>query len=70
MLSAVALGCLRSSLGVTLSPSSPVIDPDGCKAALLQNMSRAGEKEVGVDSGKRATSKNIAFHVLLQTHTL
>lgn len=44
----------RSQLshGAIFNPSSPVICPDGCKAALLQNMSRAGEEEVGVESGK------------------
>lgn len=64
-LSTIALGCRWGSRGAIFNPSSPVIGPDGCKAALLQNMSRAGEEEVGVDSGKRATSKNIALHVLL-----
>lgn len=53
------LGCHCGSRGATFSQSSPVIGRDGCKAALLQNMSGAGEKEVGVESGKRATSKDI-----------
>lgn len=52
MLSSIALGCRCVSRGAIFSPSSPVIRPDGCKAALLQNMSRAGEEEVGVESGK------------------
>lgn len=52
MLSSIALGCLSVSRGAIFSTSSPVIHPDGCKAALLQNMSRAGEEEVGVESGK------------------
>lgn len=66
----IALGCRCGSGGAIFSPSSPVISPDGCKAALLQNMSRAGEEEVGVDSGKRATSKNIAFHVAFLPHAV
>ncbi len=52
MLLTVALGCRCGSGCAIFSPSSPVIGPDGCKAALLQNMSRAGEEEVGVESGK------------------
>lgn len=46
------LCCHCGSHGAIFNPSSPVIGPDGCKAALLQNMSRAGEEEVGVESGK------------------
>lgn len=69
-LSTIALGCRWGSRGAIFNPSSTVIGPDVCKAALLQNMSRAGEEEVGVDSGKRATSKNIALHVLLLPHAV
>lgn len=38
-----------------------MIGPDGCKAALLQNMSRAGEEEVGVETGKKG---NVQKHCL------
>ncbi|KAI9520831.1 Ubiquitin carboxyl-terminal hydrolase 45 [Dissostichus eleginoides] len=65
-----AVGCRPGSSGAIFNPSSLVIGHDGCKAALLQNMSRAGEEEVGVESGKRATSKNIALHVLLLPHAV
>ena len=51
-LSTVALGCHCRSQGAIFSPSRPVIGRDGCIAALLQNMSRAGEGEVGVESRK------------------
>lgn len=70
MLSTVALSCRSASRGAIFNPSSPLIGPDGCKAALLPNMSRAGEEEVGVESGKRAMSKNIALHVLLFPHAV
>ncbi|KAK5862739.1 hypothetical protein PBY51_018107 [Eleginops maclovinus] len=70
MLSTTAVGCRPGSGCAIFNPSSPLIRHDGCKAALLQNMSRAGEEEVGVESGKRATSKNIALHVLLFPHAV
>lgn len=69
MLSTIALGCRCGSSSATLSPSSPVIGPDGCKAALLQNMSRAGEEEVGVESGKGQRPKPSPYTSSL-SHTL
>lgn len=69
MSSTIALCCHCVSHGAIFNPSLPVIGPDGCKAALLQNMSRAGEEEVGVESGKGQRPKN-ALHVLFSPHAV
>lgn len=62
MLCTIALCCCHCvSHGAIFSPSLPVIDPDGCKAALLLNMSRAGEEEVGVESGKGQRPKKSPY---------
>lgn len=45
-------GCHCASRRAASRPSWPVPGRDGCKAALLRNMSRAGEEEVGVESRK------------------
>lgn len=69
MLSTIALSCHCRSQGAIFSPSCPVMSPDGCRAALLQNMSRAGEEEVGVESGKGQRPKS-SPHVSSCSHTL
>lgn len=57
----LSVGCHHGSRGAIFNPSLPVIGPDGCKAALLQNMSRAGEEEVGVESGKGQRRKILPY---------
>lgn len=61
-------GCSRLSLRVPWC-CLPVIHPDRCKAALLGNMSRAGEEEVGVEAGKGQQPK-MSPCVASRYHTL
>lgn len=54
----------RLSLWIPWCHIQPIFasdQPDGCKAALLQNMSRAGEEEVGVEAGKGQRPKTSPY---------
>lgn len=67
----VALGCRRGSGCAMFNQSSPVIGPDRCKAALLSEHVASWWRGGGCGIGrKRATSKNIALHVLSFPHAV
>lgn len=66
----VALGCLSGSRGATLGPSSPVISPDGCKAALLQNMSRGWWRGGGCGNGGKGQRPKTLSHTSSRFHGL